>query len=230
MTTDTPAPVTPTRQRHTLSMFKGIALNIGGMLIFLAIVLITDNIFLATAIGMVTTLAGVVWQKTHHKPIDSMQWLSLGLTALLGTTTLLTHDARFVQLKPTIVHACIGAYMLRPGWTAPLLPEPIRHLISRRLLIGWGYVWAAAMFALAGSFLFVAQRFDQRTWAAYVSIAPLAVIAVLTAVGIPLFIAAARRTKRATLRCRPRSDGTAAGRRSDIAQCRSALRERSDSR
>ncbi len=206
MTTDTPVTTAPSvaKRRHTLSMFKGIALNMSGMLLFLAVVLITDNIFLATAIGIVVSLATVVWQKIHHQPIESMQWLSLGLTALLGTTTLLTRDARFVQLKPTIVHACIGVYMLRPGWTAPLLPEPIRHLISRRLLVGWGYVWAVAMFALAGSCLLVAQHFDQRTWAAYVSIAPLAVIAVLTAVGIPLFIAAARRTKRATLPRRPR--------------------------
>ncbi len=176
-------------------MFKGIALNMSGMLLFLAVVLITDDIFLATAVGMVTTLAGVVWQKAHHRPVDRMQWLSLGLIGVLGTITLLTHDARFVQLKPTIVHACIGLYMLRPGWSAPFLPEQFRQLIPRRLLVGWGYVWATAMFGLAGSFLLVAQRYDQRTWAAYVSIAPVAVIVLLSAIGIPLFIIAARRTK-----------------------------------
>ncbi len=85
--------------------------------------------------------------------------------------------------------------MLRPGWSAPFLPEQFRQLIPRRLLVGWGYVWATAMFGLAGSFLLVAQRYDQRTWAAYVSIAPVAVIVLLSAIGIPLFIIAARRTK-----------------------------------
>jgi intracellular septation protein len=184
-------------RHHIASALKGVVVNMSGMLLFLAIVLITDDIFLATAVGIVVSVAGVVWQKVHYRPIDRMQWLSLGLIVVLGTVTLVTHDARFVQLKPTIVHVCIGAYMLRPGWSAPFLPEQFRTLIPRRLLVGWGYVWAAAMFALAGSFLLVAQHFDQRTWAAYVSIAPVVVIVVLSAVGIPLFISAARRAKRA---------------------------------
>src|SRR6185312_15139981 len=111
-----------TKRRHTLSLLKGIAVNMSGMLLFLAIVLVTDDIFLATASAIVVSLAGVVWRGIHNRPIDRMQWLSLGLIATLGTLTLLTHDARFVQLKPTIVHACIGLYMLRPGWSAPFLP------------------------------------------------------------------------------------------------------------
>lgn len=187
----------PEGRRHIASVLKGVAINIGGMLLFLAIVFITDDVYLATAVGIVMSLAGVVWRKVHRRPIDRMQWFSLGTIGVLGTLTLVTHDPRFVQLKPTILHACVGVYMLRPGWCAFHLPESYRALIPRRLMVGWGYVWAAAMFALAGSFLLIAQRFDQRTWAAYVSIAPLVVIVVLSAIGVPLFMAAARRTKRA---------------------------------
>jgi intracellular septation protein A len=171
---------------------RNLALDLSAMLLFLTVVLITNDIYLATAVGITASLARIVWQKIHRRPIDQMQWTSLGLIVVLGTATMLTRNALFVKLKPTIVEACVGLYMLRPGWCASYTPEKFRSLIPRRLMVAWGYVWALAMFALAGSNLLVAQWFDQRTWAVYVALAPIVLIVVLSSVGIPLFVASAR--------------------------------------
>ncbi len=175
---------------------KNLALDMSAMVLFLAIVLIANDIYLATVAGITASLARVGWQKVHRRPVDRMQWLSLGLIAVLGTATIFTHDALFVKLKPTIVEACIGLYMLHPGWCASYTPEKFRHLIPRPLMVAWGYVWAVAMFGLAASNILVAQWFDQRAWAVYVALAPIVLIVVLSAAGIPLFVAAAQRKAR----------------------------------
>jgi len=40
------------------------------------------------------------WLMARRKPIDTMQWLSIGLVVVSGAATMLTKDARFVMLKP----------------------------------------------------------------------------------------------------------------------------------
>ena len=56
------------------------------------------------------------------RPIDAMQWLALGLVAVLGAATLITQNGRFIMAKPTAIHWAIGTVMLRRGWMARYLP------------------------------------------------------------------------------------------------------------
>ena len=77
----------------------------------------------------------MMWRK---HPVDTMQWLSIGLVVVSGIATLLTADPRFVMLKPSVIYCIVGAYMLKPGWMTRYLP-PIAvlliELVSHRLWI-----------------------------------------------------------------------------------------------
>jgi len=98
-----------------------------------------------------------------------MQWLSIGLVVASGAATMLTNDARFVMLKPTVIYCIVGAYMLRPGWMNRYLP-PIAVEIVPDLAYIFGFVWAGLMFGSAALNIVLALTLDPVTWSATMSI------------------------------------------------------------
>jgi len=102
-----------------------------------------------------------------------MQWLSLALVIVLGGATLLTHNPRFVMIKPSIGTFAVGCVMLRRNWMGRYLPPVVGRNVSEGILVGWGYAWSALMFVLAAVNLFVAFRFGMAAWAWFVSFVPL---------------------------------------------------------
>jgi intracellular septation protein A len=70
------------------------------------------------------------WLMARRQKIDAMQWLSIGLVVVSGVATLLTSDARFVMLKPSVIYCIVGAYMLRPGWMNRYLPPIAVQTVS----------------------------------------------------------------------------------------------------
>jgi intracellular septation protein len=133
---------------------------------FLTLYLITRNILLSVAIGMALGVAQIAWQYARKKPIDTMQWLSLFLVMTSGVATFLTHDARFVLVKPSIIYVIVGVVMLKPGWMNRYLP-PEAMVTVPDLGIRFGYVWAALMFVSAAFNLFMALRFGGQSGLAF---------------------------------------------------------------
>jgi len=97
-----------------------------------------------------------------------MTWASLALVIVLGSATILTHDARFVLAKPSIAHFAIGAIMLKRGWMLRYLPPIVVATIPEYVTVA-GYSWAALMFALGAGTIAVAATGDLKLWAFYVS-------------------------------------------------------------
>jgi intracellular septation protein A len=157
------ARLTMRRLAYTLRAFGG---DMVPMAVFLTVVLATRNILAATAIGMAGGAGQLVWALTRRQPVGVIQWASLGLVALLGGATLLTHDPRFIMFKPTAAHLCLGAVMLRPGWMERYAPPETRD-VARPMLTAFGFVWAALMFVTAALNLFVMLAADPMTWAKF---------------------------------------------------------------
>jgi intracellular septation protein len=134
------------------------------MILFFVIVLATGNIYLATGVGIGFGLLQLVWCLLRKVPVGMLQWTSLGLIVVFGGATLLTHDPRFIMIKPTIVHAVIGATMLKKGWMSRYAPPEVRD-IAKPLMDRFGYVWAGLMFFIAALNLAVMLLADQATWA-----------------------------------------------------------------
>jgi intracellular septation protein A len=103
-----------------------------------------------------------------------MQWMSLGLVLVTGGATLLTQDPRFMMAKPSVVYLLVGVAMLERGWMLPYLPPEARELLPDRIMIRWGYVWAALMFFTAVLNAGVALTASLATWSLFIAIFPAA--------------------------------------------------------
>lgn len=142
-------------------------------LLFVGLFAVTHNILLATATAILIGLAQLAWTLARRRPVDAMQWLSLVLVIGMGGATLLTHDPRFVMIKPTIVLGAVGLVMLKRGWMNRYLP-PIVVDNAPDVGLVFGYLWAAMMFATAAANLALAVLATPVVWAAFMSTVPLA--------------------------------------------------------
>lgn len=136
---------------------------------FLALLEITHDVMLSVALGMALGVLQIVVQKLRAKRIDTMQWLSLFLVVTGGTATLLTHDPRFVLIKPSVIYAIVGVVMLKPGWMNRYLP-PVAIELTPDVAIVFGFIWAGLMFVSAGLNLVLAMTLKPLEWAADMSV------------------------------------------------------------
>jgi intracellular septation protein len=143
--------------------------DLASTLLFLAVLLSTGDLMLAVALGVALGVAQIAWMRLCRKPIDTMQWLSIGLVVVSGAATMLTSDPRFVMLKPSVIYCIVGAYMLRPGWMNRYLP-PIAIQTVPDLAYVFGFVWAGLMFGSAALNIVLALSLDPVSWSATMSI------------------------------------------------------------
>jgi intracellular septation protein len=137
-------------------------------ILFAAVYFLTDNIALATGIGIAGAVGQVIHARVTGKELGFMTWASLGLVIVLGTATLVTNDPRFVLAKPSIAHFAIGAVMLKRGWMLRYVPPIVAETIPEYVTIA-GFSWAFLMFALGLGTIAVAMTGDIKLWAIYVS-------------------------------------------------------------
>ena len=180
-----------------LSAFRQLAVDILCGWLFLAAFLISNNIYLATAAGLVTGALQVIWMLARRQKIDAMQWMAMGLVVVLGGATMVTHNPTFVVFKPSIFDACLGAMMLRPGWMIRYSPPQIRDLIPRSFMVAWGYLWAFCWFALGVSNIVIERAYGLKTWALWTNFSPMALAFGLIGAGLLIFPPLVRRAARA---------------------------------
>ncbi len=143
--------------------------DLASTIVFLVVLLATHRLFLAVALGVALGIAQIAWLLARRRPIDAMQWLSIGLVVVAGVATLLTDDPRFVMLKPTAIYAVVGAFMLRPGWMNRYLP-PVALQVVPDLAYAFGFVWAGLMFASAALNVVLALGLDPVRWSLALSV------------------------------------------------------------
>lgn len=149
--------------------------------IFFAILLAFNvEAAVAAGIGIAISIGVILVQVALRKPLAALQWASLALVLLSGVATMLTHDPRFVMLKPTLIYIVLGLVMLRRGWMTRYTP-PIAVGHIEDVAIRFGYVWSALMFATAAANFAVAMWFTSH-WVAFVGIIPMASKALLFAI------------------------------------------------
>src|SRR5512141_694329 len=104
-------------------------MDMASTIFFFVLYLLTKNIPPSVALGMALGVAQIGWQFARKKPIDTMQWMSLFLVLAGGTATFLTHDPRFVMVKPSIIYVIVGVVMLKPGWMNRYLPPVAMEVV-----------------------------------------------------------------------------------------------------
>jgi intracellular septation protein len=148
---------------------KFLALDMASTFAFLAIFALTHDVALSVSLGMALGVGQIAWQLAAKRPIDTMQWMSLVLVVVSGTITLVTHDARFVMIKPSLIYIVVGSVMLKKGWMNRYLPPAAIEMVPDLGNL-FGYIWAGLMFFSAALNVVVALNFDPLKWAAFMSI------------------------------------------------------------
>ena len=141
-------------------------------LVFAAAYALTHAVASAFALAMAAGVGGILWTVLSGRRVDAMQGLSLGLTTVFGAAALVTHDPRWVMLKPTLIYGAVGATLLRPGWMVRYVPE-VAFEHGAEVTRAFGRAWAAAMLSLATANLGFALRGDAALWAAFLAVAPI---------------------------------------------------------
>jgi intracellular septation protein len=183
--------------KYFLQAFRPLAEDFLSTIFFVALYAITGSITLAIVIGIAIGILQIGYLIFRGRKIDLMQWVSLALVIVLGSATLLTHNPRFVMIKPTIGMFAVGCVMLRPNWMGRYLPPIVTQNVSPKLMIFWGYAWAALMFALAAANLVVAFTMGPSAWAWFISGVPLGCQLTLFAVQYSVVRLVVRRRVRA---------------------------------
>src|ERR1700757_2247934 len=168
--------------KNLLAAGKLLLLDMASTLFFLALFLLTGNVTLSVVLGMALGIAQIGWQLARGKPIDTMQWMSLFLVLGAGTVTLLTHDPRFMMIKPSVIYVIVGVVMLKRGWMNRYLPPVAIELVPDIAVI-FGYAWSGLMFFSAVLNVIVALNFDVGTWSATMSIYGIVSKAVMFVIG-----------------------------------------------
>lgn len=150
--------------KNFLNAARLLLLDLASTFVFLILFLLTHNTALSVGLGIAFGVAQIGLQFVRRKRIETMEWLSLFLVVAAGTATLLTHDPRFVLIKPSVIYAIVGVVMLKPGWLNRYLPEIAKAVIPDVAVVV-GYVWAGLMFVSAAVNAFVALTSDIATWA-----------------------------------------------------------------
>jgi intracellular septation protein len=155
--------------KNLLEAGRLLFLDMAATLFFLALYLLTGNVALSVVLGMALGTAQIGWQLARRMPIDTMQWMSLFLVLGAGTVTLITHDPRFIMIKPSVIYIIVGVVMLKRGWINRYLP-PIAIERVPDIAVILGYAWSGLMFFSAALNLVVAFNFSVVTWSVTMSI------------------------------------------------------------
>ena len=143
-------------------------LDMASTFVFLIAFLLTKNLPVAVIAGMVFGAGQISVYLARKKPIDTMQWMSLFLVLASGTAALITKDARFVMIKPSLIYIIIGVVMMRRGWMNRYLPADAVLWVSDVAVV-FGYVWAGLMFGSAALNIVLALTMDPVAWASFMS-------------------------------------------------------------
>jgi intracellular septation protein len=137
-------------------------------IVFVALVWVTDDIVLATAFGVGVGVIQTGWMLVRRHPIGLLQWFSVGLVLMLGTTTILTHNGLFFKLKSSVIAAVLATVLLNRKWLAPYVPAFVTQALDERTVERAARVWAGLMVAIAILNVVVAATCSNRIWAFFI--------------------------------------------------------------
>ena len=146
-----------------------------------------ESVYIATVVGITIGFVQLAAKKISRQPIGPLQWLSLGVVVALGTMTIALHDEHFIKLKPTVIDAAVGVFMVLRDWMTPYLPADARANIPRRTIFLAEKAWAGIMIFFGLANVAVAFLADFETWAIYATFVPTTIIVALFFVQYAVF-------------------------------------------
>ncbi len=130
------------------------------------------DIYTATIVAMIATIAQILWVYYRHRKIDAMQWMSLVLIIVLGALTIFLQDKTFIQLKPTALYwffaagLFISAQFFNKNWIQVLMGKQVtlKENSARNAWSQLNLAWSIFFLFMGALNLYVAFQFSEDTW------------------------------------------------------------------
>jgi len=130
------------------------------------------GIYWATGVLMVACVLQLVTHRIRTGQFKTVQVITTSVVLVLGTATLLLHDKRFIQWKPTALLSLAALAFLGSTFIGakPLARRMLESLFKEHLDIGsraWSAInlmWVVWLLLLAGLNLYVARNFAESVW------------------------------------------------------------------
>jgi intracellular septation protein len=130
------------------------------------------GIYTATGTLMAACVALLIVHRVRTGKFKTMHLVTAGVVVGLGSLTLLLHDARFIQWKPTVlmglaagaflVSMVVGRQPLVRRMFAGVFPEPLE--VSMRAWMVINALWVLWFGLLAVLNIYIAHNFAESTW------------------------------------------------------------------
>lgn len=130
------------------------------------------DIYWATAALMIACVLLLVVNRVRTGKFKTMHIITAAVVLVLGTATLLLHDKRFIQWKPTVLLALtsiaflgsmvVGRQPLVRRMLEAVFDEPLK--ISTRTWLLVNSLWVAWFALLAVANIYVARHFAESVW------------------------------------------------------------------
>lgn len=131
------------------------------------------GIYVATGVLIVACALQVGWHWWRTRTVKTLHWVTAALVLVFGSATLLLHDSRFIQWKPTVLMWLLSvSFLVSQFWGAkPLTQRFLEGVLAEhapaRSQSTWNrlnFLWVL-FFALVGAAnLYVAWRFSEQAW------------------------------------------------------------------
>ena len=126
------------------------------------------DIYVATGVAIVATIAQIAWIRHSTGKVEPMQWVSLGVIVLFGGATIIAHNETFIKWKPTVLYWLMGATLMagqlifKKNLLKTLMGSQLELPDAAWRVTNWSWI---AFFAVMGVInLWVAFNFDTDTW------------------------------------------------------------------
>ena len=126
------------------------------------------DIFVATAVAIVATVAQVGFLLLRRKQVTPMLWASLAIIVVFGGLTLYLRDKTFILWKPTVLYWLFGAVLagrmlgFRKNLIRTLLGEQMRLPDPIWARLNWS--WVAFFCFMGAANLYVAYNYSTDLW------------------------------------------------------------------
>jgi intracellular septation protein len=130
------------------------------------------GLYVATAVLMVASLVLLFAHRALHGNYKNVHVVTAVLVLVLGSATLLLHDKRFIQWKPTVLFGLFAAALLISGLVGqrPLIQRMFTAMVPEGITLsarGWhglNLLWAAWFALVAAANLYVARVYSEQVW------------------------------------------------------------------
>lgn len=146
-------------------------LELAPLILFFAVWKFTD-IYIATAVLMAGMLLLVLWDWVSTRTIPKMHLVSAMLVWVFGAATLILHDIRFIQVKPTVLYWIIALLIGGSVWIGRITvlerlmgaAIPAGHKVAPATWRNASLVSALFYVALGGANLWVMHTMSEKAW------------------------------------------------------------------